>query len=55
MPQPQPDPEPLGEDALSGEPEAWQPWETRLVAGSLAIGVLGLLLLGWLVDRFILP
>lgn len=40
--------------ALAGEPEAWEPWETRLVIFSLLIGFAGLLILGWLVDRFIL-
>ena len=43
------------DDPFSGEPEAWEPWESRLVLGSLAIGVLGLIVLGWLVDRFLLP
>jgi hypothetical protein len=43
------------EDALAGTPEPWEPWETTLVVGSISIGVVGLLLLGWLVDRFILP
>ena len=43
-----------GEDALSGTPEPWERWETTLVLGSLFVGLLGLLLLGWLVDRFIL-
>jgi hypothetical protein len=43
-----------GEDALSGTPEPWERWETSLVLGSLAVGVIGLVLLGWLVDRFIL-
>jgi hypothetical protein len=43
------------EDALSGAPEPWEPWESRLVLGSIAIGAIGLVLLGWLVDRFILP
>jgi cytochrome b561 len=42
-------------DALSGPPEAWESWETKLVLGSLALGLVGLVLLGWLVDRFILP
>lgn len=41
-------------EALAGEPEAWEPWETRLVVISLAIGMAGLFVLGWLVDRFIL-
>jgi hypothetical protein len=44
-----------GEDALSGAPEPWERWETQLVLVSLAIGALGLVALGWLVDRFILP
>jgi hypothetical protein len=43
------------EDALSGTPEPWEPWETKLVVGSIALGALGLVVLGWLVDRFILP
>jgi len=42
------------DDALSGVPEPWESWETTLVLGSLAVGVLGLVLLGWLVARFIL-
>jgi hypothetical protein len=42
------------EDALAGTPEPWERWETSLVVGSIAVGVVGLLLLGWLVDRFIL-
>lgn len=41
-------------DALGGEAEAWEPWETRLVLISIAIGAAGLVVLGWLVDRFIL-
>lgn len=41
-------------DALAGEPEPWEPWETRLVMISLAIGAAGLVVLGWVVDRFIL-
>jgi hypothetical protein len=43
-----------GEDALSGTPEPWEGWETSLVLISLGTGLFGLLLLGWLVDRFIL-
>ena len=43
------------EDALAGAPEPWERWETTLVLGSIAAGVLGLVLLGWLVARFILP
>jgi hypothetical protein len=44
-----------GEDALAGAAEPWERWETSLVLGSIAVGVAGLVLLGWLVDRFILP
>jgi hypothetical protein len=44
-----------GREAFATDPEAWEPWETTLVALSLALGVAGLLLLGWLVNRFILP
>ncbi|HEX6995464.1 MAG TPA: hypothetical protein VF339_15105 [Gammaproteobacteria bacterium] len=41
-------------DALAGEAEAWEPWETRLVLISLALGAAGLVVLGVLVDYFIL-
>jgi hypothetical protein len=44
-----------GDDALSGAPEPWESWETSLVLGSIAVGFVGLVLLGWLVARFILP
>jgi hypothetical protein len=44
-----------GDEALSGVPEPWESWETKLVVGSLAVGAAGLVLLGWLVARFILP
>ena len=44
-----------GDDALSGAPEPWERWETSLVLGSIAVGCVGLVLLGWLVARFILP
>lgn len=43
------------EDAFSGAAENWETWESVLVLSSLALGVAGLVLLGWLVDRFILP
>jgi len=48
-------PEEIAEDAFSGLAEDWEPWETTLVLLSIALGVAGLLLLGWLVDYFILP
>jgi len=44
-----------GQDAFTGTAEDWEPWETTLVLLSIALGVAGLLLLGWLVDYFILP
>jgi hypothetical protein len=50
----EPSPAPPGEDVLSGVAEPWERWETSLVLGSIALGVAGLVLLGWLVDRFIL-
>jgi hypothetical protein len=40
---------------LMAEPEPWERWETRLVLGSIALGVGGLLVLGWLIARFVLP
>lgn len=43
------------QDAFAGPAEEWESWETTLVVMSLAIGVVGLVLLGFLVDRFILP
>lgn len=43
------------DDALSGAPEPWESWETGLVLGSIIVGLVGLVVLGWLVDRFILP
>lgn len=45
---------PPADDALSGAPEPWERWETTLVVGCLAVGFTGLVVLGWLVDRFIL-
>jgi hypothetical protein len=44
-----------GQDALAGPAEDWEPWESQLVLLSLALGAAGLVVLGWLVDRFILP
>lgn len=41
-------------EALTGEPESWERWETKLVVGSIGAGAVGLVVLGWLVDRFIL-
>jgi hypothetical protein len=43
------------DDAFSGPEEQWESWESTLVLASIALGIAGLFLLGWLVDRFILP
>ena len=42
------------EEALAGEAEAWEPWETALVLLTIAVGLGGLVGLGWLVDHFVL-
>ena len=44
-----------GGDAFSGVPEPWEAWETALVLGSIGVGVLALVVLGWAVTQFILP
>ena len=44
-----------GGDVLSGVPEPWEAWETALVLGSIGVGVLALVVLGWAVTQFILP
>jgi hypothetical protein len=43
------------DDVFSGPAESWERWESVLVLSSIAIGLAGLVLLGWLVERFILP
>lgn len=40
--------------ALLGEPEPWEPWETGLVGWSVGIAIIGLIFLGWLIHSFIL-
>ena len=55
MAAPLPPATPAGDESLSGAPEPWESWETTLVIGSIALGLIGLVLLGWLVNRFILP
>ena len=44
-----------GDDTFSGAAETWERWESVLVLSSIALGLVGLAVLGWLVDRFILP
>ena len=42
-------------EALLGEPEPWETWETKLVLWSIGIAVIGLVILGWLISTYILP
>lgn len=39
---------------LLGDPEPWEAWESRLVGICLLLAVAGLVVLGWLINRFIL-
>ncbi len=41
-------------EELLGEAEPWESWETALVGGSMGVGLAGLVILGWLVNKFIL-
>lgn len=41
-------------EALLGEPEPWESWETQLVSWSIGIAIVGLIVLGWLINTFIL-
>lgn len=43
------------QEALLGEPEPWEPWETQLVTWCLGLGIVGLVILGTLINIFILP
>ena len=42
-------------EALLGEPEPWEPWETKLVSWSIGLAIIGVIILGWLIDTYILP
>ncbi len=42
-----------GESAL-GEPEPWESWETSLVLWSIGLGIGGLIVLGTLINIFLL-
>ena len=41
-------------EELLGEPEPWEPWETKLVMYSIGIALVGLVILGFLINAFIL-
>jgi len=42
-------------EALLGEPEPWETWETQLVGWSIGLGLGGLVVLGFLINKFLLP
>ncbi len=42
------------EESLFSDPEPWESWETSLVVWCIGIGVVGLIILGWLVNTLIL-
>ena len=42
------------EDSLFTDPEPWESWETKLVIWCIGLGIAGLVILGWLVNVFIL-
>ncbi len=42
------------EDSLFSEPEPWEPWETALVLWCIGLGIVGLIVLGWLVNMLLL-
>ncbi len=42
-------------EELAGHGEPWESWETQFVGWSIGIGIVGLIVLGILVNIFILP
>lgn len=49
-----PEKEKQATDDLLGEPEPWESWESKLVGGCIITAVVGLVILGWLINTFIL-
>ncbi|MGG7056021.1 hypothetical protein [Nitrosomonas sp. ANs5] len=47
--------QPLANQSVLGEPEPWESWETSLCLWSIGIGIAALIVLGILVDWFLLP
>lgn len=45
----------LPSQSVLGEPEPWESWETSLCLWSIGIGIAALIILGILVDWFLLP
>ncbi len=41
-------------EALLSEAEPWESWESKLVLWSIGVGIAGLIVLGLLVNKFIL-
>lgn len=41
-------------EALLGEAEPWEAWETKLVTISIGLAIIGLVILGWLISTFVL-
>lgn len=41
-------------EALLGEAEPWESWETKLVTWSIGLAIVGLIVLGWLINTYIL-
>jgi hypothetical protein len=42
------------EESMFYNPEPWEPWETKLVAGSIIIAVISLIILAVLINMLIL-
>ena len=41
-------------ESLFSDPEPWESWGTALVTWCIGIGVVGLIVLGWLVNTLLL-
>lgn len=42
-------------EALLGEAEPWEAWESKFVGGCIALAITGLVVLGFLINTYILP
>ncbi len=42
------------QESLFSDPEPWESWETALVVWCIGIGIVGLIILAWLVNTLIL-
>jgi len=42
------------QESLFSDPEPWESWETSLVTWCIGIGIVGLIILGWLVNTLLL-